>query len=62
MSDTNSNAYRQEAAEKRAQIAQLADQANRLDEQADDLEGIHHSDAHIEPEVETPKAKLFSKN
>lgn len=59
MSDTNSNAYRQEATEKRVQITRLAAEANDLELKADELDGKVRPVETKEPEEDTPKNKLF---
>lgn len=67
MSETSSNAYRQAAAEKRIQVAQIAAEANELDAKADELEGKTKPVEAVTTEVsdpdpeDKPKNKLFTK-
>lgn len=67
MSDTDPNAYRTEASEKRALITQLAAEANDLDAKADQLEGKGvetppaEAEATTEPAADQKDKKLFGK-
>lgn len=61
MSDTNSNAYRTEAQEKRTQVIRLEAEARDLEAKADELDGITHGISEPAEPEETPKSGLFSK-